>query len=181
MAVIKADLFERLPVFKLEPAPKEIPYKLETGTQNHEAIAGLCGAIDFIAGIGQGLTRRDKLKTGMQQIEEYEEMLSKEMEAFLRSISEIQLYRGSEKVKKAPTFAFRIRDVNSRKAAEFFAKNYNMNIGEGHFYASTQAEIYEVNETGGWIRIGFAPYNTMEEVEMFQRALKDCISSSYKD
>lgn len=181
MAVIKADLFKKLRVFKLEPAPKEIPYKLETGTQNHEAIAGLCGAIDFIAGLGQGPTRRDKLREGIRLIEEYEETLSKEMEDFLRSVPEIRLYRASEKVKKAPTFAFTIRDINSREAAKFFAENYNLNIGDGHFYASTQAEVYEVNETGGWIRIGFAPYNTMEEVEMFKRTLKDFISSSYKD
>ena len=43
IGVIKSELFKKLPVQKLEPAPNEIPYRLETGTQNHEGIAGLCG------------------------------------------------------------------------------------------------------------------------------------------
>jgi cysteine desulfurase family protein (TIGR01976 family) len=48
IAVIKADLFEKLAVYKLDPAPAHIPDKLETGTQNHEGLAGLLGAIAFI-------------------------------------------------------------------------------------------------------------------------------------
>ena len=57
IAVIKEDLFGKLPVMKLKPAPDEIPYRLETGTQNHEGIAGLCGTIGFIESLGSGENR----------------------------------------------------------------------------------------------------------------------------
>jgi len=175
IAVIKADLFEKLPVPKLQPAPAEIPYKLETGTQNHEGIAGLCGAIGFIEQLGRGENAAERIRSGMERIEQHEEELISEMDAFLKSIPEVELYRASEKVKKTPTFAFRIKGIHSREATKFFAEKYNLCIGNGHFYASTMAEIFPVMEFGGWIRIGFAPYNTLEEIEVFKKALKDLI------
>ncbi|MEG9328150.1 cysteine desulfurase-like protein [Salinimicrobium catena] len=175
IAAIKAALFEKLPVPKLQPAPNEIPFRLETGTQNHEAIAGLCGAIDFLAHLGTGEKASEKITTGMQRLERYEQELSEEMEAFLKNIPEVELYRAPEKVKKTPTFAFRIKNIHSREATRFFADKYNLCIGDGHFYAATMAEVFPVLESGGWIRIGFAPYNTFEEIEVFKQALKDLI------
>ncbi|MGB7842774.1 MAG: aminotransferase class V-fold PLP-dependent enzyme, partial [Salinimicrobium sp.] len=175
IAVIKKALFEDLEVMKLQPAPNEIPYRLETGTQNHEGIAGLCGAISFIGSLGSGDSLRKKLTSGMQAIEAYEKVLISELEDFLNSIPEVQLYRASENVKKTPTFAFRIKGIHSREATKFFAEKYNLCIGDGHFYASTMAEVFPVMDTGGWIRIGFAPYNTIEEIEIFKKALKDLI------
>lgn len=180
IAVIKADLFNKLPVAKLKPAPNEIPYKLETGTQNHEAIAGLCGAIEFIAKLGSGDHRKQRLRTGMEFIKAYEEELMKDLEGFLKNIPEVTLYRAPDKIEKTPTFAFRIKNIHSRKATEFFAEKYNLCIGDGHFYAATMAEIFPVMATGGWIRIGFAPYNTREEIEIFKKALKDLLFMNSK-
>ena len=175
IAVIKKALFEKLEVMKLQPAPNEIPYRLETGTQNHEGIAGLCGAISFIGSLGSGDSLRKKLISGMQAIENHEEVLISELEEFLKKLPEIELYRAPKNVKKTPTFAFRIKGIHSREATKFFAEKYNLCIGDGHFYASTMTEVFPVMETGGWIRIGFAPYNTLEEIEIFKKALKDLI------
>lgn len=172
MAVISASLFEKLAVYKLKPAPQEIPYKLETGTQNHEAIAGLIGAIAFIQNLGEGSTRRGKLLSGMQQIAAYEDELTEKIESFLGSIPEIRLYRAPAGIRKTPTFAFTIKGVNSRVATAWFAENYNMCIADGDFYASTMAEKLGVYAMGGWVRIGLAPYNTAEEVEMFKEGLQ---------
>lgn len=177
IAVIKASLFEEMPVMKLKPAPNEIPYKLETGTQNHEGIAGLCGAIGFIESLGNGENRRERLHSGMKRIKNYEDSLMENMENFLRSIPEVTLYRAPDGINKTPTFAFRIKDIHSRKATAFFAEKFNLCIGDGHFYASTMGELFEVMDQGGWIRIGFAPYNTPGELEIFKKALKELIAS----
>ena len=175
IAAIKKELFEALNFPKLEPAPDEIPYKLETGTQNHEAIAGLRGAIAFMENLGEGSTRRERLQAGMRAIEAHEEKLMDELENFLQSIPEVSLYRAPKEVKKTPTFAFKIQGIHSRKATEFFAEKYNLCIADGHFYASTMAEVFPVMDTGGWIRIGFAPYNSLEEIGIFKKALKDLL------
>lgn len=176
IATIKKDLFEQLEIAKLQPAPNEIPYKLETGTQNHEGIAGLCGAIGFIESLGSGDNRRQRLKAGMAAIEAHEEKLMKELQSFLESIPEVTLYRAPKEVEKTPTFAFRIKGIHSREATKFFAEKFNLCIADGHFYASTMAEVFPVMDTGGWLRIGFAPYNTMEEIEIFKKALKELLS-----
>lgn len=175
IAAIKSELFEKLPVPKLKPAPNEIPYRLETGTQNHEGIAGLCGAIGFIEQLGEGENAAERIHSGMKRIEDYEQLLINEMEAFLNSLPEVELYRAPEEIKKTPTFSFRIDNIHSREATRFFAEKYNLCIADGHFYASTMAEVFPVMESGGWIRIGFAPYNTIEEIEIFKKALKDLI------
>ena len=181
IAVIKKVFFEQLEIPKLQPAPNDIPYKLETGTQNHEAIAGLCGTISFIESLGTGENRRQRLQAGMKVIEAHEDKLMSELQNFLESIPEIDLYRASKEVKKAPTFAFKIKGIHSRKATEFFAEKYNLCIADGHFYASTMAEVFPVMDTGGWIRIGFAPYNTLEEIELFKKALKDLLHMNSRE
>jgi cysteine desulfurase family protein (TIGR01976 family) len=175
IAAIKKAIFETLEIPKLQPAPNQIPYKLETGTQNHEAIAGLCGAIGFLESLGAGETRRQRLKAGMEAIESHEQELMDSLQQFLESIPEVKLYRASSEVKKTPTFAFRIDGIHSREATQFFAEKFNLCIGDGHFYASTMAEVFPVMETGGWIRIGFAPYNTLDEIEIFKTALKELL------
>lgn len=176
MAVITSSLFEKLPVYKLKPAPQYIPDKLETGTQNHEGIAGVIGAISFIESIGEGATRKERLQSGMHKIDAHEQILGNRIEAFLKQLPKVTLYRAPAGTRKTPTFAFTIEGINAREATSWFADNYNMCIADGHFYASTMADKVGVNPMGGWIRIGLAPYNTMQEVELFEKALQEFLS-----
>jgi selenocysteine lyase/cysteine desulfurase len=41
----KYDLLDKLFAYKVRPAPNELPGRFETGTQNHEGIAGVLGAV----------------------------------------------------------------------------------------------------------------------------------------
>jgi cysteine desulfurase family protein (TIGR01976 family) len=175
IAAIRQELFEKLPIYKLQPAPTEIPYKLETGTQNHEGIAGIIGAITFIENLGIGLTRRERLRSGMESIENYERVLSGDLESFIKSLPNVKLFRAPEGP-KTPTFAFTIDHHNSREVTAWLAKEYNMCVADGDFYASTMAAILGVHSVGGWVRIGLSPYNTKEEVETFKRAIQTFLS-----
>ena len=170
IAVVRESLFKKLPVYKLKPAPAEIPYKLETGTQNHEGIAGVMGAIQFIEELGYGETRRERLRTAMHAIDEYENELAGEVESFLSSLPEVSLYRKASG-RRTPTFAFTIEGRNSREITAWLAENYNMCVADGDFYASTMAEVLDVYPAGGWVRIGLAPYNTKEEIQRFKEAI----------
>ena len=68
----KAQLLEKLHPYKVRPAPNEIPDCWETGTQNHEGLAGVIAAIDYIAEVGrrhvpEGTeSRRDALVAAME-------------------------------------------------------------------------------------------------------------------
>ena len=48
----RAELLAGLDVPKLAPAPSGAPERFETGTQNHEAIAGTAAAVEFLASLG---------------------------------------------------------------------------------------------------------------------------------
>ena len=48
------ELLASLDFPKLLPAPDTPPERAETGTQNHEGIAGAAAAVDFLASLGRG-------------------------------------------------------------------------------------------------------------------------------
>jgi cysteine desulfurase family protein (TIGR01976 family) len=170
VTVVKRDLLEALSVYKVEPAPGYIPDKLETGTQNHEGIAGVKGAIDFIASLGRGVSRREKLISGMRAIEEYEADLAEKFRAALREIPGVKLYTAPDGVPKTPTLAFRLEGHTPKEFCEEMAEE-GFFVADGHFYASTLAKKLGIHNRGGWIRAGLAPYNTEEEVEDFIESL----------
>ncbi|MCB1124170.1 MAG: cysteine desulfurase-like protein, partial [Verrucomicrobiae bacterium] len=50
----KEELLEQLPAYRVRPAGSEVPGKFETGTQNHECVAGTLAAVDYLAEVGRG-------------------------------------------------------------------------------------------------------------------------------
>jgi cysteine desulfurase family protein (TIGR01976 family) len=174
VTAVRRDLLETLDVYKVEPAPDYIPDRLETGTQNHEGIAGAKGAIDFISSLGHGTSLQDKLVSGMRAIEEYESDLAERFRAALHEIPEVKLYAAPDGVLKTPTVAFRVEGHTPREVTERLAQE-GFFVADGHFYASTLARKLGIHDKGGWIRAGLAPYNTEEEVEGFIEPLKSLV------
>src|SRR5512138_2797781 len=82
----KRELLENLFAYKVRPATNSLPGKFETGTQNHEGIAGVLGAIEYFQWIGREFGnksmagdyqgRRLELKQAMTAIHAYELELS---------------------------------------------------------------------------------------------------------
>ncbi len=54
----RRDAFERLATYKVRPQSPRPPHKIETGTLNHEGIAGVIEAIEFIADLGTALRQQ---------------------------------------------------------------------------------------------------------------------------
>ncbi|MBM7661988.1 cysteine desulfurase family protein (TIGR01976 family) [Bacillus mesophilus] len=172
IAAIKEELFERIEPFKLNPAPSYIPDKLETGTQNHEGIAGIKPAIEFMASLGIGATRKEKLQSGLMNIDMYENELAARLREGLASIPKVTLYQAAPGVAKTPTIAFTIEGYTPLEVCQRMAEEHGIFIADGHFYATTLAEKLGIIQSGSWIRAGLAPYNTLEEVERFIKAVK---------
>ena len=174
VATIRRDLFEKMGVYRLDPAPDYIPDKLETGTQNHEGIAGVKGALDFISSLGEGTSQREKLTSAMKAVEEQEAALAENFRRALRDISGVKLHAAPDGVRKTPTLAFTVLG----KAPEDVCLQmleHGFFIAAGDFYASTLAEKLGIGDSGGFIRAGLAPYNTEGEVERFVETLERII------
>ena len=166
VTAIRRDLFEQMGVYRVDPAPDYIPDKLETGTQNHEGIAGVKGALDFISSLGEGTSQREKLTSAMKAIEDHEAALAETFRIALRDIPGVKLYAAPDGVRKTPTLAFTVQG----KAPEVVCARmleHGFFIAAGDFYASTLAEKLGIRDSGGFVRAGLAPYNTEEEVENF--------------
>jgi cysteine desulfurase family protein (TIGR01976 family) len=172
VTAIGRDLFERLDVFRLDPAPNHAPDKLETGTQNHEGIAGVKGALNFIASLGWGGTLRERLSDAMRTVEEQEARLAEDFRAALRNVPGVTLYAAPDHVRKTPTVAFRL-EGHAPEGVCRHALERGYFIAAGDFYASTVAERLGIGDRGGFVRAGLAPYNTEEEVAGLVRAIQD--------
>jgi cysteine desulfurase family protein (TIGR01976 family) len=174
VTAVRRDLFERLNVYRLDPAPDHIPDKLETGTQNHEGIAGVKGALDFIASLGEGISQREKLTSAMEAIEEHEADLAAKFRAGLGDLPRVELYAAPESVRKTPTIAFRVQGHTTEEVCAQMLE-HGFFIAAGDFYASTLAEKLGISHSGGFVRAGLAPYSTEEEVERFVETLEGFI------
>lgn len=171
IAAIKEELFKELEPYKLVPAPSQYPDNLETGTQNHEGIAGITPAIEFFAGFGEGATRRERIQSGIGRIEAHENSLAKKLRDGLKEIDGVKLFEAGSEVPKTPTIAFQVEGKTPEEVCKTMAEEHSIFIASGHFYASTLAERLDINKSGGWIRAGLAPYNTEEEVDRLIQAV----------
>lgn len=171
IAAIRENIFKNLEPYKLVPSPDYYPDKLETGTQNHEGIAGILPAIEFFASFGTGETRRSRILSGMEHLEAYESSLAKRLRDGLRAIGNVTLFEASIEVAKTPTIAFQVEGIAPSEFCKRMAEQHSIFLAAGHFYASTLAERLDINKSGGWIRAGLAPYNTEEEVDRLLSAV----------
>lgn len=183
----KHDLLEKLFAYKVRPATNNLPGKFETGTQNHEGIAGVLGAIEYFEWVGkefggehvEGLAeenyqgRRLELKKAMTAIHAYEYELGRALLAALGSIPELQLY-GLTDVRRlgerVATFSFRLKDLHPRVVAEKLAQE-GINVWDGNYYAINVTERLGLEDSGGMVRVGATHYNTLDEVEQLRKAL----------
>jgi cysteine desulfurase family protein (TIGR01976 family) len=171
VTAIRRELFEGMEVHRLDPAPDHIPDKLETGTQNHEGIAGVKGALDFVSSLGEGASPREKILDAMQTVEEHETRLADRFRSALRGIPGVTLYAAPDPVRKTPTVAFRLEGRTPLEVCRH-AADHGYFIAAGDFYASTLSHRLGLAESGGFVRAGLAPYNTEEEVDGFVLALE---------
>jgi cysteine desulfurase family protein (TIGR01976 family) len=163
---IRAGLLDRLEAYKLLPAPAAGPGKLETGTQNHEGLAGLKSAVEFIASLGTGATRRARIVSGYRRMEEHEHGLISRIQEGLAALPGITLYTAPAGAAKTPTIAFTLAGVAPEEVCQRLLDEQSVFVASGDFYATTLADKQGVNPAG-WVRAGLSPYNTEEEAGRF--------------
>ncbi|WP_088891346.1 cysteine desulfurase-like protein [Leptolyngbya ohadii] len=167
----KAELLERLHPYKVRPAANILPDRWETGTQNHEAMAGVTAAIEYLAELGrkaepQSQTRREALVSAMNAIRQYETDLAKVLVSELLQIPGLTFYGITEVDRfqwRTPTVAIRLENYHPKQIAQALGDR-GIFVWSGHYYALNLTERLGVEEQGGMVRIGLAHYNTIEEV-----------------
>ena len=170
----KREHLERLRAYRVRPAGEELPGKWETGTKNHEGLAGAAAAIDYIAGLGVSYggvaghaPRRDKLAAAWQVVGVYEQQLLDRLITGLKSIPRVRIYGITDRMewdKRVATVSIRKEGLTPEALATKLAEQ-NIFVWNGNFYALSISERLGVEQSGGLVRIGLAHYNTIEEVD----------------
>jgi cysteine desulfurase family protein (TIGR01976 family) len=170
----------RFTPYKVRPASEEIPYRWETGTQNHEGLAGLVAAIAYLTELGQRIAptatqRRPALMTAMTMIQEYERSLSEQLIPGLLEIPGVTLYGITDPACfawRTPTVGLRVAGYTPRELATALGDR-GIFTWNGNFYALNLTQRLGVEATGGLLRIGCVHYNSPEEVECLLQTLRE--------
>jgi cysteine desulfurase family protein (TIGR01976 family) len=185
------DLLERLHAYKVRPAGDLPPDKFETGTQTHEAQAGVLAAVEYLAELGEefgpsfasrfsGFTgRRLALKQALAAIQAYERPLFERFVAGLLEIPGLSFYgiRDFNRFdQRTPTAAFRLEGRSPDEVAERLAQR-GIYVWSGNFYAVAVTERLGLEASGGVVRAGLAHYNTEEEVDYCLACLQEIAAS----
>lgn len=185
----KKALLESLKAYKVRPASDRLPHKFETGTQNHEGIAGVLGAIEYFEWVGEtfgsdyeadfaeeGYTGRAlTLKKALAAIGAYEQELNQALLATLGFVPGLRLYGNTDSRRteeRVATFSFRLGDLHPRDVAEKLGER-NIYVWDGNYYAINVTERLGLEESGGMVRVGATHYNTIEEVRKLGEALME--------
>ncbi len=182
----RSDLLEELFAYKVRPASDSLPTKFETGTQNHEAIAGLLGTLEYFEWLGrefgkdlaaplgaryQGRTLLFKQALGA--VKAYEKDLSRALIKAVQDVPGTIIYGLADPLRldeRAPTLAFRLGDKAPRAIAEEMDKD-GIFVWDGNFYALEVTRRLGLEDKGGLIRVGAVHYNTPDEIARFGKSL----------
>lgn len=180
------ELLVQLFPYKVRPAPDTPPGKFETGTLNHEGIAGVLGALEYLEWLGETYGERYlekyadqyqgralKLKQAMSAIQAYEHELARALLDMLEETPGVKIYGLTERNRldeRVPTVSFTLEGLHPRQVAEALDKE-NIYVWDGNYYALAVTERLGLEDSGGMVRVGPVHYNTLEEIEKFGEAL----------
>lgn len=161
-------LIDRIPSISLNPHARG-PERLELAGHQYALLAGLTASIDYLANLDEAArgTRRDRLETSISSLQDYHDRLFERLLASLRRLPQVTLIGTSHS--RVPTISFTVAGVPAEKVAEHFADRRIGTVVGGR--GSRLLDSLGVNEEGGAVTVGLAPYTTRYEIDQLVRAV----------
>jgi cysteine desulfurase family protein (TIGR01976 family) len=153
LAFVRPELTGSWRTYKVRPSDN--PY--EHGTLQHELLAGLIAAVEYVESVGWPAIRAQERTLG---------------ERFLDGLPErCTLYGLPTMDGRVPTFAFRVDGMSPRAAAERLAAR-DIAVWDGDYYAVEVMQALGLGAEGA-VRAGFVHYNTADEIDRLLTALEE--------
>jgi cysteine desulfurase family protein (TIGR01976 family) len=176
----KREHLQRFHPYKVRPASDQVPERWETGTQVHELIAGIGGAVEYLAELGRHSnptvkTRREALAATFATTVAYESELIARLIEGLQAIPGVHIYGITDPKmfnQRCSTLSLRIGNHHPTAIATFLAER-GIFTWDGNYYALNLSERLGLESQGGMLRIGLVHYNTSEEVDRLLAALRE--------
>ena len=181
----RRELLEALPVYKVRPADETLPSRLETGTQAHEAQAGLLGTFRYLEWVGVtqgGATgepgsadggRAARLRAAMTAIRAYERALTPRLVDGLAAIPGLAIRGITDPARvdeRCPTVAFTLDGHHPREVSQALG-DLGICTWDGDYYAYELIRALGLAESGGMVRVGLAHYSTAAEIDRLVEAV----------
>ncbi|MBA4549975.1 aminotransferase class V-fold PLP-dependent enzyme [Thermoactinomyces intermedius] len=142
--------------------PQIRPTGFESGTPNTPGIAGLGKGVEFL------------LKTGVGEVCEHEQALTRQLWEGLREIDGVELVTDAPPA--LPVISFNIQGVDSNEVAMILDQHYQMAVRAGFHCAALKHRGLKT-ETGT-VRVSPGYFNTKDEVDQLLAAVRE-ISKAY--
>lgn len=155
----------------LRTADPAAPFRIETGTLNHAAIAGVGAAIHWLAALGSGESLRDRIVAAMGALSEREHALAARYWEEVRRIPGVTAWGPDfASRRRAPTVSISIAGRTAEEVARRLGER-GILAWDGHFYAARAVEVLAV--PGGLLRAGMAAYTLDEDVDRLLEAIRE--------
>lgn len=151
---------DQLPVDSLRTQDQVPPYKIETGTLNHAALAGVTAAVKFIKNIANEESSQD----AMDALAKHERVLLEKLYNGLSEIDAVKIQGPGLDYPRTPTVVFTHENYRPEKVCELLGEE-GIFAWDGHFYGIRPIEVLGLLDKGGVTRLGISMYTTEEEIE----------------
>jgi len=180
----RSDLLQSLTAYKVRAALDVPPGKFETGTTNREALAGVLGAVEHFAWLGQtagdveaSASRRDRIIAGITVADRYERTLTAGLIEGLSHITGVKIQGIAERdaqSRRVPTVSVTVDGVDPAGIAKAMAAE-RIFVWHGHNYGLEPIRRLGLEGRNGVLRVGLAHYNTKTEVDTFLVKFADVV------
>jgi cysteine desulfurase family protein (TIGR01976 family) len=178
----KRHLLATLPTYKVRPQSDAPPFRFETGTLNHEGIAGTAAAIDYLADLGRQFAgdgppaadRRVAIEAAMAAIRAHEMALFERLLTGVEALDGVRVWGITDRARfdrRGPTLAFTWDAMPPRETAAWLGR-HGIHAWDGDYFAFALMRRLGL-APGGAVRLGIAHYNTAEEIDRTLDVLRD--------
>lgn len=160
---------DRIPAMSLNPYARGAE-RLEVGSHQYSMLAGLATSVDFLAGLDERAegARRERLEKSIISLQDYHDNLFDHLMTSLRELPKVTVI--GRAATRIPTVSFTVAGMQSEKVAAKLA-DHRIGTLSGMHSGSRLLDALGVNDEGGAVTVGLAPYTTTFEIDLLVRAL----------
>ena len=162
-------MLDRIPSMSLDPFAKGAA-RLELAGHQYALLAGVVSSIDYLANLDDAATgtRRERLDLSIGSLQDYHDRLCDYLMRSLEKLVHVMVL--GDAPSRIPTLSFTVADTSAEKVSEHLAQN-RIGTVSGVHSGSRLLDALGVNDEGGAVTIGLAPYTTRYEIDQLVKAL----------
>lgn len=142
--------------------PEQMPERLESGTINTAAIAGLKAGLDFV------------LETGLETIRAKEQLLVDQLVEGLRATPRVTVY-GPDRGERGAAVSFNVEGHDPAALGFLFDHRFDISVRPG-LHCAPDAHRSIGSYPQGTVRVSPGFFNTEEDIAFFLKALREIIA-----